>query len=667
MTIPEVVTRYNGRSEAWRLGAAMTAAIGVVLVAWAISIDFVKASSAFVSDASTYYEMAHSLAHDFDLEYRREDLARVSLEFPSGPEGIFLKRGTDHDVSLSGSFPFVTATAHPDPDTTRLYYGKAYIYPVFAAPFVFVFGTNGFLVLHALLMTVCFACAYAFLAARSQPIAALIFASAFLFMSVAPVYMVQMMPDFFNLALVLIGYFFWCYKEAIADASRRRASRLAEQWLLGVRSDVVAAVLLGIVTFSKPTNILLIAPLLVSAALRSQWRRAFTIGSVFGLVVAGLFALNIAITGEWNYQGGNRRTFYSVPIAGARCGSQPCQAGFPFQDEQHAFETTGIDRTTNRVAVEVLVSRDAVIDVFRHNLGYFLFGRHTGFALYYLPGLMAVLLFLAGTRDRAVWQWLTLAAGVGSAVALLLYMPFTYSGGGGPVGNRYFSGVYPVFLFVVPALRSSVSAVFTIGMSALFMAPVISNPFYASFHPAEHTKAGVFKRLPVELTLVNDLPVNLSPSRMRQPLGGTPPVAAYFLDDNAYNREADKFWVRGESTADLLLRAFLDVETTAGATPNRSLRIGRLEVHLETGPVANRVTVTTDAETRVIEMAASSQQSFVLEMPRGLPYRPDPRFPTNYVYNLSIESDTGFIPFFQTGANDTRYLGVMVRLVPTYE
>ena len=41
-----------------------------------------------------------------------------------------------------------------------------------------------------------------------------------------------------------------------------------------------------------------------------------------------------------------------------------------------------------------------------------------------------------------MWQWLTLAAGVGSAVVLLLYMPFTYSGGGGPVGNRYFLGIY---------------------------------------------------------------------------------------------------------------------------------------------------------------------------------------------------------------------------------
>jgi hypothetical protein len=661
MTRSTLATRLQRRSETWRLGAAASATIGIVLVTWSVSIDFVKASStAFVSDASTYYEMGLSLARDFDLEYRREDLSRVWLEFPGGPEGIFLKRGTDHEFALSGSFPFVTATARPDPDPDRLYFGKAYIYPLFAAPFVWLFGTNGFLVLHAVLMALCFLCAYAFLAARGEPVAALIFAFAFLFLSVAPVYMVQIMPDFFNLALTLIGYFFWCYKEAITDETRRASGGGFQRWLLGPRSDLVAAVLLGIVTFSKPTNVLLIAPLLGSAVLRRQWKRLFVIGGVFGTVVVALFALNVAITGDWNYQGGNRRTFYNV------IAQDPSAGGFPFQDDRHRFENTGLDRTTNRVAVEVLVSREALIDVFRHNLAYFFVGRHTGFAVYYFPGLMAILLFLLGTRDRAVWQWLALGAGLGSAVALILYMPYTYSGGGGPVGNRYFSGVYPVFLFVVPALRGLASPLTTVAVSALFVAPLVSNPFYASFHPGEHTKVGLFRSLPVELTLVNDLPVNLNPARIRQPLGGSPPVFAYFLDDNIYNREGDAFWVRGESRGDMVLRAPISIETTA-AVPNRSLRIAQLLVHLETGQAATRVTVTSGAETRVIDMPASTQQSFVLRMPRGLPYQYNPEFPTNYVYNLSISSDSGFIPFFQTGANDTRYLGVMVRLVPTYE
>ncbi|HTH26779.1 MAG TPA: hypothetical protein VL919_16785, partial [Vicinamibacterales bacterium] len=170
-----VAARLEGRSPAWRLGASTTAAIGIVLTAWALSVDFPKSSGGFAGDASTYYTLGHSLAHDLDFEYRRDDLVRVWKEFPSGPEGIFLKRG-------SGG---------------RIFYAKAYIYPLVAAPFIWLFGTNGFLVLHALLMTACFACAYAFVSARSHPVAALIFAFAFLFVSLVPIYMVQIGPDFF--------------------------------------------------------------------------------------------------------------------------------------------------------------------------------------------------------------------------------------------------------------------------------------------------------------------------------------------------------------------------------------------------------------------------------------------------------------------------------------
>src|SRR6188472_849436 len=202
MTIDQpVATRLEGRSLAWRLGASATFAIAIVLLTWALTVDFTKVSYGFFSDGATYYSLAHSIADDFDFEYRREDLVRVWREFPSGPEGIFLKRGRDIDVSLGGGFPFVHVATRQDPDQNRLYYGKSYIFPLFAAPFVFFFGTNGFLVMHAVLITLVFLAAYAFLVARSHPIAALVFAFAYVFLSVAPVYMIWMTPDFFNLAM----------------------------------------------------------------------------------------------------------------------------------------------------------------------------------------------------------------------------------------------------------------------------------------------------------------------------------------------------------------------------------------------------------------------------------------------------------------------------------
>ncbi len=633
-----VAARLQGRSLAWRLGASTTAAVGVVLLTWALSVDFVKASNGgFFADASTYYTLGHSLAADLDFEYRRDDLARVWKEYPSGPEGLFLKQGRDG----------------------RLFYAKAYIYPLVAAPLIWIFGTNGFLVLHAILMTLCFLCAYSFLCARSHPVSALVFASAFLFVSLVPIYMVQLAPDFFIFAIVLLGYYFWCYKEVAGPVPATALASWRTRWLLGPRSDVVAAVLLGVGAFAKPTNVLLIAPLLMSALLRSQWARAMRIGVAFGVVVVVLFAVNTAVTGEWNYQGGERKTFYSG-------GGANFKGGFPYQDDAKSFTSVGLSRVGGG-SFEVLFTRDALLEVFRRNLAYFVIGRHTGFAIYFFPGMMAIILFLAATRDRAMWQWLTLGAGVGTAIALLLYMPFTWSGGGGPVGNRYFLGTYGVFLFLVPPLQTAVGGLLTLAISGLFVTRIVSNPFYASTHPADHSKSGLFRWLPIELTMVNDLPINLQPDRTRQPLGGTPPIFAYFIDDNIYNREGEAFWVKGESSADLLLRAPIAPETAAaGVVEARSLRIERLTVILETGPQPNRITIDAGTGQRVVNMAASSQQIFEVEMPRGVPYKYHPDYPTNYVYSLSISSGSGFVPMFESGSGDSRFLGVMVRLIPTY-
>jgi hypothetical protein len=631
-----VAKRIEWRGPAWRLGAATTAAVGVLLMAWALSVDFPKQSGGFAGDASTYYTLGHSLAHDLDFEFKRDDLVRVWEEFPSGPEGIFLKRGTNG----------------------KLYYAKAYIYPLVAAPFIWLFGTNGFLVLHALLMTACFACAYAFLSARSHPIAALVFAFAFLFVSLVPIYMAQLGPDFFIFAIVLIAYFFWCYKE-VGGPPENRPDALRTRWLLAQRSDVIAAALLGAATFAKPTNIGLFMPLFVSAVLRRQWARLVKMSAAFVGSAVLLFALNVALTGEWNYQGGERKTFYGA-------GDGTFTGGFPFQNDANTFDSVGLARVGGG-SFGVLFTRDALLEVFPHNVGYFLAGRHTGFAIYLLPGMMAILLFVAATRDRAMWQWLTLAAGVITAAVLLIYMPFTWSGGGGPVGNRYFLGTYGVFLFLVPPMQTALAGLITTGLSALFVAPIISSPFYTTRNPAEHSKTGLFRWLPTELTMVNDLPINHVPSRIRQPLGGTPPITAYFIDDNVFNREGDAFWVRGESSADILLRARIKTEAdVAGVEMSRSLRVDKLTAILETGPRPSRVVISTGGDRRIVDMAPSSQQTIELAMPHGMPYKYDPNLPTNYVYFVSISSSTGFVPMFENGANDSRSLGVMVRLIPSY-
>jgi hypothetical protein len=627
-----------------QLGAVVSIGLGLVLLAFATTIDFPKAAQGFKGDEATYYSLAHSLARDFDFTFERQDLMRVWEEFP-GPEGIFLKRGKRVEIRGSRTFPFVRWVKRNDPVRTRLYYSKAYIYPLVAAPFVFVAGTNGFLILHALLLALDLYVVYLFLSARgSPPIAASAYAVAFLLGSVVPVYFVWLTPELFNFSVALYALFFWSCKEVASDAAGAQAG-----FLRGRGSDYVAAALIGVLTYSKPTHAILMAPIGFLLLWRRQGRRLAGVVIAWTLMTGGLFAVNAAITGEFNYQGGDRKTFYSY-------------VGFPFANERETFDNIGPQQRLEAVLPgRVLATRHSAT-VFRHNVGYFVLGRSSGLLPYFFPGLLSVLLFLA-TKQRQMWQWLAAATIVGAMLMLLVLTPFTYSGGGGPVGNRYFMSFYPLFLLLTPALAGVRAAVVAMAIGALFTAKILLNPFYSSFHPGEHLKSGAHRWLPLELTLLQDLPMAANPDRSKQPLGGTPPVLAYFPDDNAFNPEGDAFWVKGKSRAEVILRAPV-VDAGGGQFVTKAIK--RLGVEIRNGGLPDRVTVTTGRESRTLDMKPSEVATLQLAVEDGVPYHRIEQ-PTSFLYVVSIKTTSGFVPFLDApDANDSRFLGALVRLVPEY-
>lgn len=644
------------RRRAWSdPGVAVCLLIGALLATFALSVNFPKAAFAFQSDEATYYTLAYSLARDGDFTFERQDLARVWEEFPTGPEGIFLKRGKNLSLRGSSSFPFLAWDKQPDDRSDRLYFAKSFVYPLAAAPFIVLFGTNGFLLLHALLLTLDLLAAYAFLRARSSTAAALCYAIVFFFGSAAPVYFVWLTPELFNLSFGLLGLFLWCYKE-VAPPLEPGAGRWS-RFLRSPASTYAGAALIGIAVFSKPSNIFLAGPPLLLALWRRQWRGLILTGIACALVVIALFGWNMAITGEWNFQGGDRKTFYGG-------------TGFPFQTAQNGFGERAPSKATDSLLFDVLLSRDALLSVFPRNLGYFFFGRHTGLVPYFFPGVLSLALFIAARRQRAPFQWGMAATFVIGSVGLLLVVPYTYSGGGGPIGNRYFMGLYPLLLFLTPPLASAAPAIAAQLFGGLFTAQLVLNPFFVSYHPAEHMKSGVYRWLPVELTLLNDLPINVNASRVRQPLAGAPPASAYFLDDNAYPMEGEWFWTRGASRTELLLRgpaAPHDATRPREQWTFDSKRIHHVTVQVRSGDVANRVTVSTGADSSSVDLEPGSDATLTVRMPAGMPYRKDPDQPTSYVYWLSIRSSTGFTPIFSSGSRDSRFLGAMVRIVPVYE
>lgn len=633
MTLPAATPAGAVLPREWTLrpGALLLAAILCIYGGLALSVDFPRAAMGIQSDEATYYMMGHSLADDGDLSYRRDDLVRVWKEFKGGPAGLFLKRGSV--IVEAGPMlrpPFFWTRTVPDPDATRLFYGKSFAYPLFAAPFVRVFGTNGFLVLHALLLGLVVWCSYLFLHARMDGWIAASLAGAFVMASIVPVYFVWITPELFNFALGLLAYFCWLYKEVATPGRVPRGVR----WTLGPSSDYAAALLLGIATFSKVSNALLFIPILAWLAWRRRWGRALTAGVLFGACAGGLFLANMAISGEWNYQGGYRRTFMFE---------------FPFQTDHSTFEIPG-SLVTGRDAslAGVIFDRRVFWTNLVHNLGYFFVGRYSGLVAYFFPAVFAIVAFLAAPRRRPGWQYLVFAAGIGQILFFIINLPYTWLGGGGSVGNRYFMGAYGAFLFLLPPISRAWLTVVPWIVGGLFTAALVLNPFVTSFHPADPAKHGPLRWLPVELTLVNDLPINTEgPNKVLVWFGGIPgqndpPFQIYFLDDNAFSREEDKaFWVRGESRADFLIKA------------DRPMK--RLVLTLSPGPLDTLVTASVNGRTQEVLVKDSQQISF--DLPRGFWYQA-----RAFVWVVTVSSSTGFVPIFHGGAtDDPRFLGVRVK------
>ena len=104
-------------------GVLATTAVAVVCLGFAVSVDFPRTAKAFKGDEATYYSLTYSIARDRDFTFQRQDLVRVWEEF-SGPDGIFLKRGSNVDFRRSSTFPFFTMERTPDAARGRLYYGS---------------------------------------------------------------------------------------------------------------------------------------------------------------------------------------------------------------------------------------------------------------------------------------------------------------------------------------------------------------------------------------------------------------------------------------------------------------------------------------------------------------------------------------------------------------
>ena len=234
-------------------------------------------------------------------------------------------------------------------DPARLYYGKSFIYPLFAAPFVRLFGTNGFL-RPARPAAGARCCAAATCSCtrgcgrRSRPLLASAFVIA---IGRAGLLRLDHAGAVQLRARRCSAYFCWLFKEVAAPRAAPRGAALAVR----AGSDVRRRASCSASRRSRSRRtLLLFLPILVWHALAAAVApRRSRRGLVFGAVAGGLFGVNIAISGDWNYQGGERSTFYcGVPVPDADVGLRRRRAKGARRgaDRRHLRPARVLDRTS---------------------------------------------------------------------------------------------------------------------------------------------------------------------------------------------------------------------------------------------------------------------------------------------------------------------------------
>jgi hypothetical protein len=599
-------------------GKTVRALLCLLFLGLALSINLPVIHQGFLfGDQATYFAMAQSIVHDGDIQYTKKDLIRYYEDFNAGPMGVFLKRSR-----IGGS--------------EKLFYAKNFAYPLFIAPFVGAFGPNGPLVFQALLLGLLLAMGTAYFSLSNPPGRSIVRILTFLFASVAGVYSLWIAPDFFNLSLIFTALFLWLYKVRAAESPSAPGGaeppcRL-RAFLLSPASDYAAALIAGVAVYSKPPNVAVLGPFVLWYLLRRKFGRAALIAVFCALSFGILFGTTYLMTSEWNYQSGERKSFYNQ---------------FPYEKESVTFDSAPGQVMTSRGYVERFLLPAKFIPA---NAFYYFFGRYMGVAWYFFPAVLFLILFVIG--KKSLDRWLLLAALAGEILIYIVMMPDNFGGGGGSLANRYFLCIYPLFLFLAPGPIKRGEPVLAWAFAAVLIGPILVAPFQYSARPSLNSKRFPFTVLPVEKTNINNLPTNTHPPAMRQQWLNTETGEPfkdrflYFLNDhyNPKHPTENGWWTLGDRKADVILRTFFPAREVAF----RLLNNPRFE---------NEIAVTVEGTTRRIRLGPSQRGE--LRFPVGNGYQ----ILGSHQYRIKVRAAKGSTPYFEQSASaERRRLGVFFEL-----
>ncbi|MEW6456137.1 MAG: hypothetical protein AB1410_05410 [Acidobacteriota bacterium] len=554
----------------------------------------------FFDDESIYYSMALSIAEDYDLKYTRADLARIYERFMTGPQGFFLKRGRNGDI----------------------FYAKSFAYPLFVAPFVKLFKFHGFFVFHSILIFLILLAGYHFFKYSSK--LNIFIPVTFLFASITWIFFFWITPEFFNFAIVFFAVFFWLYKikKKEEEGFSEKNLNFFQNLTYGKYSDLISAILIGVATFSKLPNAIILLPIGLYYLFNKKFLKILLIGVFFLITIGIFFGTNFILTGDPNYMGGERKTFYFR---------------FPFEDPETTFDNIGILHTSEDYWQRFHISPKTVI----WNFFYFFFGRFSGIALYYFPAFLSLILFI--THKKRIWETCLVITIFVEIFLYIVLIPDNYYGGGGTLGNRYFMNLYPLFFFLSETKKiKSIASEWLI--SLFFLGQIFLNPIFSSSYPGTHAKNYPFKLFPPEKTLVENFSTNTNPRAFRVPFGDPIQYWLYYLDDNFHAKEGMSFWTVGSSELEMILES--------------PKKLKGIKIYLTNNRVNNnRVKIKVDGISKKYILRSSQVIEEHFPAIDGFPFK------KHFLYHIKIYSQKGEIPYFIDHRNvDKRFMGVYVRI-----
>ena len=597
------------------------ACLALFLVVFTLAVGKPGLPMTFKADEPAYYLMAQSLAHDRDLQCDVGDLGRLFDEYP-----------------YLATFNLILMT---DDGWQTTFFGKPYIYSLMAAPLVGVFGANGMVALNMLLLMTMIWMGTAYLSRfNSAPLAAL-YSVGFFFVSTAFAYVFWLHPEIFNMAGVMGCLYFALHPVDPPEFVRGRF-RAMRQIVAnpGARAAVSGAVL-ALAAYNKPMLAAVALGPLVSWVLGRQWRRIVIFAATGLAIVALVSGLSVALTGHPSAYLGVERM--GVPVFDpSEMPVQPAHRA-PAAEEQTTNSWYWLLRIPEINGSEL-----------RLNLGYFLWGRHTGL-LPYLPfAALSVLLFLLH-RGKTIVRWSILLSLVAVAVFFLVWIPFNWHGGGGFVGNRYFVNVYPAFLFLVTAIGPTWLLGVTYAVGGLLLGPILFTPLGAPVPEPTlqaHVRNPPLRQFPLELTFRRKLPG----------YEGTV-VSGLWIQGrrDVFKPKEDGLWIHGATPVELWVYSSEKLE-------------GGFTLWVKSLAPENEVSLKFAGETRSVVFTADppteSTQRVRFEPPGPDKVLHDQLEGTIYAYRLLVVTKTGFVPNAARNAetkfpvNDF-YLGAELQILGT--